>query len=794
MQTWSRHEKEDHEDISFPCMPNGAIGFTKYGRECAFCGQEPTEEHLRSHNIEQCTQLKHVFKRSYELKQHLEAHGVAKESKLSKMLVTMWQRKPDKQAWACGFCKGLFSSLPEFHKHIATQHYERGETREWDHTKVILGLLSQPRIAALWHRLLVTRFKVQSLSCKWKKSRTRELQLRLELGQEPGDVLALAALDCAAYDHGLLHEVYRRSDTWTSTSDTSTTFGALGPPVPPKPLASRPSSQEQSSSKTRNTDEKRATEISPSDRFKTPSPQLFDSSLHGTDIHAEYPTFSSEDILHDLNRDNLADLGDPIDIDMEWQTDYSSQLHFPLEETQDFQDTWIGARSPELHDIFSCLAASWPPASIGSLLTPQAPDAELVAILSEIDPRKIQAIITKLVSFGTRHTLSNQTDPNRGIGAARDWIEQQMRSFAAASNGQMEVTVPSYIQGVGERILFPVRISDVVATLRGSVDPGRYHVVSGHYDTRCSDPNDYTCDAPGADDDGSGVAVIMELARIMATRRPAATIVFAAVAGEEQNLYGSRFLAQTYRNTSVNVQSMFTNDIVGSSTADNGTKDPYTLRIFAQGSPTTESPARSSIRAVIGGENDSPARELARFVVGVAENNYTQMNIPVIYRLDRFLRGGDHEPFLEAGYTACRFTEPNENFAHQHQNVRVENGRQYGDLIEFVDFDYVARVAKVNAAALWSLANAPMSPQNVTVNATLLSNESQFKWLTNNDTLTVGYEALWRPTDAPLWTHVVPLGDVNAATVPLSKDNVIFGIRAVGQNGYASPATFPFPG
>lgn len=286
----------------------------------------------------------------------------------------------------------------------------------------------------------------------------------------------------------------------------------------------------------------------------------------------------------------------------------------------------------------------------------------------------------------------------------------------------------------------------------------------------------------------------MELARIMATRRPAATIVFTAVAGEEQGLYGSNFLAQTYKNASVNVQGMFTNDIIGSSTADDGTKDPYTLRIFAQGSPTTESAGRSRTRAQIGGENDSAARELARFVVGVAENSYTQMSIPVIYRLDRFLRGGDHRPFLEAGYTACRFTEPNEDYAHQHQDVRVENGTQYGDLIEFVDFDYIARVAKVNAAALWSLANAPTSPQNVTVDTTVLSNDSQLKWLASKDTLTAGYEALWRPTNAPFWTHVVPLGNVNTATVDLSKDNVIFGIRAVGKNGYASPATFPFPG
>lgn len=290
------------------------------------------------------------------------------------------------------------------------------------------------------------------------------------------------------------------------------------------------------------------------------------------------------------------------------------------------------------------------------------------------------------------------------------------------------------------------------------------------------------------------MAVSLELARVFATRKPAATIVFAAVAAEEQGLYGSNFLAQTLKNTSVNVQGMFTNDIVGSSTADDGTKDPFTLRIFAQGSPTTEDPARASLRAQIGGENDSPARELARFVVEVAKNNYTQMDIAVIYRLDRFLRSGDHRPFLEAGFTACRFTEPNENFAHQHQDVRVENGVQYGDLVDFVDFDYIARVGRVNAASLWSLANAPTSPQNVTVNATLLSNDSQFNWIMSNEELIEGYEAVWRPTNAPFWTHVVPLGMVNTATLDLSKDNVIIGIRAVGKNGYRSPATFPFPG
>ena len=285
----------------------------------------------------------------------------------------------------------------------------------------------------------------------------------------------------------------------------------------------------------------------------------------------------------------------------------------------------------------------------------------------------------------------------------------------------------------------------------------------------------------------------MELVRILATHKPASTIVFAAVAGEEQNLYGSTFMAQTYKNASVNVEGMYTNDIVGASRGDDGTYDPYTVRIFAQGPPTTESATVRAQRLSIGGENDSPARELARFTAEVASNSYTQMNIPIVYRADRFLRGGDHLSFLAAGYAAARFTEPMEDFKHQHQDVIVRNGVQYGDLPQFCDFDYITRVGRVNAAALWSLANAPGTPTGVTVNTTVLSNESQFSWKKSNESGLAGYEVVWRPTDAPLWTHAVPVGMVTTVTVKLSKDNVNFGVRAVGRNGYRSPAGYPFP-
>lgn len=286
----------------------------------------------------------------------------------------------------------------------------------------------------------------------------------------------------------------------------------------------------------------------------------------------------------------------------------------------------------------------------------------------------------------------------------------------------------------------------------------------------------------------------MELARILAKRKPKSTIILGAVAGEEQSLYGSTYLAQTLKNASTNVEGMLNCDIVGSSTGDRGQKDPYTIRAFAQGPPPYESTTLAARRLQIGGENDSPTRELARFSAEVAANNATQMNVAIIYRLDRFLRGGDHTPFIQAGYPAIRYTEPNENFAHQHQDIRTENGTVYGDLIDFVDFEYTARVGKVNLATLWSLSEAPGMPRNVTVDTTTLDNDTRLKWLVSNDNHLASYEIVWRSTTASLWTHMLNVGKVGSVTLPLSKDNVIFGVRSVGTNGYKSPAVYPFPG
>ena len=442
------------------------------------------------------------------------------------------------------------------------------------------------------------------------------------------------------------------------------------------------------------------------------------------------------------------------------------------------------------------LASDEWPSGPGDRVHPQRADADLRAIVGAIDPDRIESNIRKLASFGTRHTLSSQDDPVRGIGAARDWIESEMRSYAEQSGGRMTVDVPSYIQAPdGNRIPTPTKISNVVATIRGDVEPNRVYVATGHYDSRVTDVMNFTDDAPGADDDASGVAVCMELARVMATHPSRSTIMLAAVAGEEQGLYGSTFMANQLKAAGADVQGMFTNDIVGSSRGDDGSRDRTSVRLFAQGPPPSEDPARHALRLTLGGENDSPARALARFVTEVAGPTTTGMDIRVIYRLDRYLRGGDHTGFLAAGFPAARFTEPMENFAHQHQDVRVEDGVQYGDLPEFCDFDYIAGVARVNAASLWSLAQAPGMPVNVLIDASVLTNDTVLRWTAPTSVAGLaGYEVVWRPTINPFWTHVIDVGNVATTTVDLSKDNVVFGIRSVGANGYRSPAVFPFRG
>jgi hypothetical protein len=415
-------------------------------------------------------------------------------------------------------------------------------------------------------------------------------------------------------------------------------------------------------------------------------------------------------------------------------------------------------------------------------------------VLREIDARNIEATIRKLVSFGTRNTLSAQNDPKRGIGAARDWLYAEFLKAAEASGGRMTVEKQSYEQAKAPRVPQPTIITNVVATLKGTQSPDRIYVVSGHYDSMCNTPVDAKCDAPGANDDASGTAAVLEMARVMAKYEFDATIVFMAVAGEEQSLLGSTHFAEQAKQKNWNVDAMFTNDIVGNTLGGNGVRDRGQVRVFSEGVPSNETVAEATTRRSVGGENDSASRQLARFIKETQETFLPQFKVMLVYRRDRYGRGGDHIPFLERGFPAVRFTEVNEEFRHQHQNVRVENGVQFGDLPEFVDFAYIANVARVNAASLAALALAPSRPKGVMIFSQRLSNDTELKWDANTEPDLAGYEIVWRDTTAAVWTNSKAVGNVTGFTMKgMSKDNYFFGVRAIDKDGNRSPVTYPKP-
>ncbi|MDQ3584747.1 MAG: M28 family metallopeptidase [Acidobacteriota bacterium] len=426
-------------------------------------------------------------------------------------------------------------------------------------------------------------------------------------------------------------------------------------------------------------------------------------------------------------------------------------------------------------------------------------DPQIVQMLRAIDARNIELTIRKLVSFGTRNTLSVQDNPTRGIGAARDWLRDEFQKIAATSGGRMTVELQGYTQEVDPkvpRVKTPTRITNVVATLKGTqpASDARMYVVSGHYDSMCTNPSDAVCDAPGANDDASGTAAVLEMARVMAPYQFDATIVFMAVAGEEQGLLGSTYFAEQAKQKNLNIEGMFTNDIVGNTLGGNGVRDRRSVRVFSEGVPSTETPEEAAVRRGTGGENDSPSRQLARYIEAVGELYVPGFDVRLIYRQDRYLRGGDHKPFFERGFAAVRFTEPNEDYTHQHQNVRTENGKIYGDLPEFVDFGYVAQVARVNAAALATLARAPAKPKAVSLVTKRLTNDTDLQWAANTEPDLAGYEIVWRDTTSPVWTGSRFVGNVTSYTMPgMSKDNYFFGVRAVDKAGHRSPVSFPKP-
>lgn len=421
-------------------------------------------------------------------------------------------------------------------------------------------------------------------------------------------------------------------------------------------------------------------------------------------------------------------------------------------------------------------------------------DPKIQAEVKQVSAARVQSDIEKLVSFGNRSTLSSQ-DPSsgRGIGAAREWIKSQFENDSKDCGGCLEVKTDSYTQQPGERVTSPTEITNVYAVLKGSdaENAKRIVLVTGHYDSRNSDNFNVTADAPGANDDGSGTTVSLECARVLSKIKFPATIIFLTVAGEEQGLYGSRHFAEMAKQQGWNIEAVLNDDIVGGDT--NPEQDHSVVRVFSEGIPASASDQDIRRIRMLGGESDSASRELARYIDWVGGAYDLRVKPMLIFRLDRYLRGGDHYSFNQRGFAAVRFTEYREDFHHQHQNVRVEDGIQYGDLTQFVDFDYVARVARLNAATLASLASAPAPPANVRVLTKNLENDTTLQWDASPGGLASSYQVLWRATSAPQWEHAQDVGNVNQTTLKVSKDNVIFAVRAVDGQGHASLPVVPAP-
>jgi Zn-dependent M28 family amino/carboxypeptidase len=416
-------------------------------------------------------------------------------------------------------------------------------------------------------------------------------------------------------------------------------------------------------------------------------------------------------------------------------------------------------------------------------------DPQISAMVAAVSASDLRSIDTRLVGFGTRSAFSEtQNSSTRGVFAARAWIRSQFEQAAKDAGGRMTVSYDTYLQPKTKYTPRAVTISSVIAVLKGDDADGRTYVMSSHYDSRNSDGNDPIADAPGADDNGSGTSAVIEAANIMAKTRFHGTIVFACFDGEEQGLFGSGHFAHVLKTRGVKVLGDLNNDIIGASVGPHGERAPFTVRLFSEALPDDASVARVN---VIGSESDSPSRELARFVKVTDEVYVPAMNGELIFRADRFLRGGDHESFNAEGFPAMRYVEKYENFNHQHQNVRVENGVQYGDLLQYVDFDYLKRVTQMNVAALAALALGPEQPSNVQILTKKLGYDSTLRWQPSAHA--VSYEIVWRETTSPVWQYSKNVGNVAQATVPVSKDDYILGVRAVDSNGLRSPVVYPVP-
>ena len=420
-------------------------------------------------------------------------------------------------------------------------------------------------------------------------------------------------------------------------------------------------------------------------------------------------------------------------------------------------------------------------------------DQQISQMVEEVSEKNIEANIRKLVTFQTRHSLSDTTSATTGIGAARNWIKAEMERYSKESGGRLKVEFDVFTQPAdGRRITTPAVMKNVLGILPGTdALDDRVFIVSGHYDSRATDVNDSKIVAPGANDDASGTSAVMELARVMSKHKFNCTIIFVAMVAEEQGLYGAVNLAKKAKEAKWNVAGMITNDIIGNSFGvETGVKDNRSVRIFSEGVSVVETPAEAAVRTSTGSENDGRARQFARYIKEVGERYVDQLDVKLIYRRDRYLRGGDHTPFSQAGFPGIRVTEMNENFDRQHQTVRNENGVDYGDLPDFVDYGYTQKVARMNIASLANLALSPREPENVGVVTSQLTNKTVLKWEKPKGEAPAGYYVVMRETSNPMWEKKFFVTGTTAA-LNYSKDNYYFGVQSVDAEGHESLVVIP---
>ncbi len=422
-------------------------------------------------------------------------------------------------------------------------------------------------------------------------------------------------------------------------------------------------------------------------------------------------------------------------------------------------------------------------------------DAEISAMVKEVNPDSLKYYLQTLVSFGTRNTLSTQTNTTRGIGAARNWVLKKFNEFAKESNGRMTAFIDTVtLQPDKKRVDTPTLLGNVVAVLKGTdTSDHRIFVMSGHLDNMRTNVMDRIGNAPGANDDGSGSVAVMECARVMSKHSFPATIIFVCVSGEEQGLLGAYFMAKKAKKENWNIEAVLNNDIMGSNnSSETNIIDNTKIRVFSEGLPAYETEKNAKIIRQLGLENDGKSRQLARYVKEIGERYVDNIEVVMVYRNDRFLRGGDHTPYVENGYAAVRITEMNENYYHQHQDVRIENNIQYGDLLEFIDFNYLRKNTAINLSNLANLSKAPAMPEQVKVETKKLENFTSLSWKKPTTGTVKGYYILMRETTWPIWQKKFFTTETNYQ-LPFSKDNYFFAVQSVNETGNESLPVVPMP-